>query len=320
MEKDMKKNTNNTSINDTNTRTCPRCGGDGVYKHHTTITRLETKAFGGEMHKVHNPWCFLCDGKGTITDDADGQVVIPEHQYMDALYILAMAVGECEPLLHDSDPSPSLYEGCEQGLNELIEVQEEMAILMAEINSYSVEDRVRVEYHARKNQFNRAKDIMFKDKSRKPQTWWDRFNFLKNQRDEAWAKYEKAYSVYQANSELVSDLWDQWHALLAESKEIAAQDKKIWPAYFRLVDGTEGEYYNPLANKQVCPELDDRMLCTDEAYFQAYMEETEADALYNWPTSQLSSLKPCTIPEGTVAEEESDEIELPCSCDECLIS
>lgn len=69
-------------------------------------------------------------------------------------------------------------------------------------------------------------------------------------------------------------LWSHWRKLLAECKALATGNS-VWPKYFQLVEGTEDEHYDPIAHKRSAPEVDTRMLTSDEAYAISHVELSE---------------------------------------------
>jgi hypothetical protein len=79
--------------------------------------------------------------------------------------------------------------------------------------------------------------------------------------------------VFMAWVERRSRLWTHWFKLKDE-KMALANHKAVWAKAYKLEEGDTGKY-DPISHKRSAPDLDERMLTSDEAYFQADMEEQQ---------------------------------------------
>jgi len=104
--------------------------------------------------------------------------------------------------------------------------------------------------------------------------YWDLYNLVKDN----WKKSKDTYqAIKQEADSRLSWLWESVKALpeYGDMLIVGKANKSLWPKYFQLVNGEEPDAYDPIAHKRDCPVVDNRMLVSDEAYYQAHMEDNQ---------------------------------------------
>jgi len=195
-----------------------------------------------------------------MTDEQMGNMYVDiTVQEREALRLaVAREKGLPEPELY-SDLSPELYEGIEKELDTVVELQERMAKGQKLIDECS--------------------------KAISANKW---AGYIYN----AWAKKydeDKCYKILADPRNQITIKWIERRAkflalkngLKEQCKAIAKEVPSVWPKYFQLAEGTEDEGYDSRAHKKDCPEIDNRMLSSDEAFFEGHMEEQEELFAYN---------------------------------------
>jgi hypothetical protein len=176
----------------------------------------------------------------------------------DAQLVLARSVGQAEPELY-RDNSPDLYEGREQEFNQLIELKERMAKGLKMINEASAkisENRwAGFIYNAWVGKYD-------EDKCRKV------LEDPRNKTTIKWIEYRDS-------------LWVHYNTLKTEMDMLTIVNPALWSDYYKLLD-QQDENYDWLAHKKSAPSVDNRMLLTDEAYYQGHMEEQQELFVYNY--------------------------------------
>lgn len=209
---------------------------------------------------------------------------------------LSRALGQPEPVLYEDDESPATYEDydLEAHLDALVTLDHRMKKGLEIINSLKATTQpLYDEYAAAKTLFEHAKHVMYVEHADKdkPESWWNRFNQLKADRDTKWNKFDTAKARINAR---LPKLWDHYFFLKGQKDEIAKMDKRLWPAFYTLLgyelnvhatwggdDEMQVEEYvrmtkaGPVVEKR--PVLDNRHVSADDAYADAHMEE---EALY----------------------------------------
>lgn len=143
-------------------------------------------------------------------------------------------------------------------LDAVLNLQDRMAKGMKMIKEF---DSVRIPYVVAANKFNRAKEVMFADESKKPQSWWNRFNQLKAERNVTWEAFEPCY-------ERLNKLWKHWLRLKDECNEIATPE--VWVQFFSLAEQEINTYFTHEGDEGI-----DHLTAQDEEAFAEWKIERE---------------------------------------------
>lgn len=220
----------------------------------------------------------------SMTEEQAGECFV--YDLDNARLVLATYVarqnGDVEPVLYN-DPSPSTYKKQDDDiLAQVVEIQIRMdhgLELIKEKENNPEYIKIKDGYKSAKEAFQKAKDIMFapsNEGKKLPQKWWDRFNQLKAERN-GWYNL-----LVEKREELeIQHYWNHWNTLKAECVALIGNDNTIWAAFFQIEDKEEWilDYLNEennkddRAHKKSNPEVDTRMLTSDEAYYESHMEE-----------------------------------------------
>ena len=192
-----------------------------------------------------------------LNDIDDGMCWVNYDEEQAARLVLSRLKGEPEPVLYDDEPTPSVGDYDKEAyLNDYIDVQEVMATLMRRIEKGTsmIIDKKNAKYDAQCG------------------NWLRRDGYIKLCLD------IKKYEAHR------SDLWSQWWDLKAKCDGIQEECSSVYPMYKKIEDGEEDDRYDrydPIWHKKSAPEIDNRMLLTDEATYEAHMEEQEEFFVYN---------------------------------------
>jgi len=123
-----------------------------------------------------------------MNEDEAGQCYLDEQDLEHARLVLARAAGEPEPVLYDDD-SPKLYDGIEDKLNKVIEIQEVMAKEMVKIQRCNevlrkAKEGARLPYDVYMSWVNAKRDLWTH--------WWklkDKCTCITTGYPEVWVKY-----------------------------------------------------------------------------------------------------------------------------------
>jgi hypothetical protein len=135
-------------------------------------------------------------------------------------------------------------------LGQMLELQERMARGMSMIQELDV---FRMRYVGTKYRFESAKAVMYADDTRKPQSWWDRFNDLKAERNQAWQAYEPV-------KDRLSKYWDHWKNLRDQCNSLG--NWKLWQQYNALKNSImeyfthDGEENDESEDRRHAPTID----------------------------------------------------------------
>jgi len=178
---------------------------------------------------------------GSLTvEDAEG-----------ARLAISRVLGEPEPELYN-DPSPPLYEGCEQELEQFIELQARIekgeTLIERASRVISAHKWAGYIYNAWKGRYP-------------PQKCGEILSDPRNKDLIQWIEYR-------------STLWSHKFQLNKKARKLATGNG-VYPQYVALVTGDEDLQYDPIAHKRPWQEVDSRMLTSDEAYFLSHQEELE---------------------------------------------
>jgi hypothetical protein len=221
-----------------------------------------------------------------MNEYTDGMCYVPHYEVEHARLVLAEHLGEPEPVLYDDPTIPlTQRQDDEVRLNRIIDLQEEMAPLFNRIEGLTHErDTALYVYRhwlARyRNGITHLNAYKYTNNgSIRGYAHWDLYYMVKGKWAEAKAYY---MGIKERNNKRLSDLWDTVKDMpqFLECKDLVGTDKYLWIRYFNLKDGVE-EQYDPRSHKKDAPEVDNRMLTSDEAYFLSHMEEQEEEYLYN---------------------------------------
>lgn len=149
-------------------------------------------------------------------------------------------------------------------LNELLDLQDRMSKGMSMIKEMQ---RKGDEYSKAKAAFDKAKTVMFANNTRKPQSWWDKFNQLKDTRNAAWNEFDKVRPV-------LNKYWAHWMEL-KEQGCFLAQEYGLWSEFFRLQNEEINKYFTHAGDIED-QSVDSRHMNTVDALCLSYIEEQEA--------------------------------------------
>lgn len=186
-------------------------------------------------------------------------------------------------------------------LEQVLTLQDRMAKGMAMIQEHN---GVRLGYIVAKNKFDKAKEMMFSNKNRKPQSWWNRFNQLKAERDEAWQAYESVRTR-------LNKLWSHWMRLKDECSELATSS--VWAQYFEHQNKDLTEYftYNGDVQEQ---SVETWFSAVDEIFRDTHIEEqAEYDVEVHLPVKTGGYVPPCRdVTHLYMSKEELDSLMASC--------
>lgn len=168
----------------------------------------------------------------------------------------------------------------EEDLDWMIELQSQIAEYFSEIERItSMRDKANATYRYWLSRYRNGIRHLEQYKSNNNgyisgYRYWDLWNMVKDKWAESKAHAEKTNEMAR---ERLPWLWEcvKEHPAFLESQEIGKKNKRLWALYFNLKDGVEQEGFDPRAHKKDCPTVDNRMLTSDEAYFESYMEDNQ---------------------------------------------
>jgi hypothetical protein len=211
----------------------------------------ETRPFTREQDK-----CYY------LMDQYLGDIGIEDEET--ARLVIHRELGMPEPELYH-DESPETYQGTEEELNRFIDLQERISKGVKKIQE--------------------ANEIINKN------SW---AGYIYN----AWAgRYDDA-----KNKQVLSDprnkqtiQWieyrDRLHKLKYELEQEAfalSRGNSIYPEYLKIIEDREDEQYDPIAHKRSAPEIDSRMLSTDEAYILSHLEAVDLERIHEMEIDRIS--------------------------------
>lgn len=189
----------------------------------------------------------IVDNVDDMTEEEAGECWIDEEDLERALEILRKAALDkmvAEQAQEMSDEYIGLTPGTdrEQLLNQVIDVQEKMAVQMLEINREAeFKDVLYSTYAPKRDRFTNAKacleDWKCKHGTTRTFPWWKQWKEAKYDRDLAW-------QYFNEQRDAVSKLWSHWWTLKNACDVLTTNDRGVWKDYFDLVN-------NPLDARNV---------------------------------------------------------------------